>query len=172
MLPRSLRENLEDRADSVVFPRRWNLIGVRQRLAQHDKIHPDEVCEEILQATGGWPCLLDILFDRCGKENDPRPSAEAIERELVDSSLRRGPQFRQSLGLEGNDVARCVLDFVVREGQVPADLVVPDLVGGEPVLTFEECNRAVEYLRRMGCVELHGDVVQAERIVEKVMPQL
>ncbi|HHE72712.1 MAG TPA: hypothetical protein ENL34_10580 [Chloroflexi bacterium] len=168
----NIRESLENRAGAVVPSQRWNLSGVRRRLVQHDKMGSDAICEQILRATGGWPCLLDNLFDRCDRQSDPRPFAEAIERELVDSSLRLGQQFRQSLGLEGNDVARRVLDFVIRVGQWPADLVEPDLVGGEPVLTTEECTRAVEYLRRMGCVELHGDEVQAERIVEKVMPQL
>jgi hypothetical protein len=170
-LPHSLREDLENRANAAVFPRRWDLIGVRQRLAQHDKMDTDEVCQKILQATGGWPLLLDALFDRCGKQDDPRPFAEEIEQELKEpnSSLRQ--RFHTALGLGANAAVKHVFEFVLREEEVPIELVTPELVGGHPTLTREECARAAEHLQRMGCVERIGDTLQVEPILRKVPSQ-
>ena len=67
------RQEIENQVDVVTFPRRWNLLGIRQRLRQQDKIDSDEVCRTVLEATGGWPSLLDVLFERCGPPGRPSP---------------------------------------------------------------------------------------------------
>lgn len=170
-LPQSLWEDLENRANAAVFPRRWDLIGVRQRLAQHDKMHSDEVCHRVLQATGGWPILLDHLFDRCGKRDDPRPFAAEIEQELMEPNSPLRQQFQAALGMEVNGAVKRVFDFLLREGEVPIELVTPEFVGGHPVLTSEECVRAAEYLQRMGCVDRIGDTLQVEPVLKKMLSQ-
>jgi len=173
-LPQGLRTDLENRADAVAFPRRWNPVGVRQRLAQHDKMHSDEICQQVLRATGGWYYLLENLFARCGKQDDPRPSAQGIEGELADPDSQLRQQFFRSLGLEVSNTVYRVLDFVLQEpeNEVSADFVImPELVEGEPALTPEECVRAIEYLQRMGCVDLHGDMLFVDTVVGRVMSQ-
>src|SRR5206468_1016953 len=102
---------LEEKADASIVARRWSVPGIRQRLAMHDKLHSDEVCKKIFQATGGWPYLLDELFARCRAHDDARPFAEGIERELtvMDSPIRQ--QFVRSLGLNVNQVSARVLTF-------------------------------------------------------------
>lgn len=169
-LPQNLREDLENRADYVT-PHHWNLVGVRQRLEQHGKMDTDKVCQQILQATGGWHYLLENLFDRCGKQDDPRPFTQEIEGELADPNSQLRQEFRHSLGLEENDIACRVLEFVLQEEEVFVDLVAPEWIGGEPALAPEECARAVEYLQRMGCVELRDDILSVETTVRRVMSQ-
>jgi hypothetical protein len=168
-LPQNRREELENSADAIVLPHCWNLSGIRQRLAQHDKLHSDEVCQLVLRATGGWPLLLDTLFERCSGRDDPRPVAQTIGRELVEAGSALGQQFRPALGLEVNAIVHRILEFVLRENEVPVDLVTPELIGGEPALHLEECMCAVEYLRRMGCVMVHSDTISAETTVKGVM---
>jgi hypothetical protein len=43
-LPQRQREELETRADAVVFPHLRHFLGIRQRLDQLGKLHSDEVC--------------------------------------------------------------------------------------------------------------------------------
>lgn len=168
-LPDPVRQDLEDRADAVVSPQQWNRLGLQRRLEEQDRLASEQVCHAVLEATGGWPMLLDSLFDRCGTHSDVRPTAEAISRELSDPASELATSFRRALGLDNNDLIERVLRFIAQEGEVTADLVTPTLVGGEPPLTEQECRRATEFLARMGCVARRGDVIVADRIVAKVL---
>ena len=55
-LPQQRREEIEDKVDVVTFPRRWNRVGVRQRLNQQDKMYSDEV--ESCRLKGDWRLAL------------------------------------------------------------------------------------------------------------------
>ena len=164
-MPQERRENLENRADAVVWPHRWNLSGVRQRLAQHNKLDSEEICRFVLNETGGWPLLLDTLFKRCGAKDDPRSFAKAIGEELVRSDSVLGEQFRASLGLDVNEDVRRVWEFIHREDQVPVEWITPEMVGSEPASSSEAYNIAIEYLQRMGCILMHRDMDSAEAMV-------
>jgi hypothetical protein len=170
-MPPQDRQALEDRIDVMTFPRRWDILGVRQRLTQHNKMDSDEVCRQVLQATGGWPYLLDVLFYRCGLHEDPRPFAQAIEREFIEHSTKLVQQFCSCLGLAGHDIARRVLEFVHHKKEVPARLVTPDALGGTPPLTPAVCDAAVEYLWRMGCVEVQDSLLSVESVVGRMLTQ-
>jgi hypothetical protein len=167
-LPLPLRCELEERADALVFPRRWNLFGIKQRLAQQDKMATEEVCRIVLRATGGWPYLLDVLFDRCGSQDDPRSVAEEIERGRTDSRSELARRFQSTLGLNG--IANRILEFVAREGDVPIELISPDLIG-DSSLTPLDCDRAVEYLQRMGCVDMQEEQLSVEATVRHIVAQ-
>lgn len=173
-LPQNLRTDLENRADAVTYPRPWNLVGVRQRLAQHDKMHSDEVCQEVLSATGGWHYLIEALFAHSRGKDDPRPFAREIEKELQDADSQLYQDLLHSLGLEVHDAVRRVLEFIVREAEhgITADFVTPEFVGGQPVLKPEECMHATEYLQRMACVELHGETLLVDNLVRSLMSEL
>jgi hypothetical protein len=171
-LPQKQREELENRPDAVVFPHRWNLIGIRQRLAQHDKLHSDEVCQSVLRATGGWTLLLDTLFERCGSQDDPRPAAQTIEREIAEPASVFCQQFRGALGLEMHAAVGRVLDFVRHEDHIPVEVITPEWIGGEPALDRKACTAAVEYLQRMNCIALVGDMVSVETTVGGVFAPL
>ena len=61
-----------------------------------------------------------------------------------------------------------VFDCVRREERVPEDLMVPDLIGGSPPLTVSDCRAAVEYLRRIGCM----DKVDGQFVVDEIVGRL
>ena len=167
-LPRRQREEIEEQADVVTFPQRWNPLGIRQRLIQHDQMASDEVCRTVLETTGGWPWLLDILLKR-SNVYDPRSAAKTLEQELrePDSQTFRG--FKLSLGL--HDTARTILESIKttlqEDGQgVPVDLVAAlEDVDGSPILSQNEYHSVIEYLRRMGCIDLRDDLLSIEPAV-------
>ena len=72
-LPLDRRTEIEDRAGRLITPRRWDKQGIKQRLEQATMMDSPEVCQKVLDATGGWPFLLDDLFSRCGATDDPSP---------------------------------------------------------------------------------------------------
>ncbi len=166
ILPKHRRE-LEERMDVVTFPRRWGTAGLSQRLAQHDQMYTEEVCVEALRATGGWPWLLDHLFARYQKL-DPRPYALEIEQELAtpDSDLAR--DFRDRLGILENEVVWRVLQFLCAEGPLDRSLIIPDFIGGEPALSVAQCEAAIEYLMRLGCLEIQDEMLRLESVVQRV----
>jgi hypothetical protein len=170
-LPQKVREDLEDRCDAVAFARPWDLSGVRQRLTQHDQMDSTEVCHRILSCTGGYPWLLDVLFDRAGKSLDPRPDAERLltDLETPESPLRH--EFARSLGLDRKSSAWHVLSLIRREKEVPLDLISPQLFTGDLTLAQEECDAAVEYLQHLGCVIVRDDALRVEGVVERVLPE-
>ena len=167
-LPIQQRQKIEDQADVSTFLRRWDHSGIRQRLNQLDKIYSDEVCRTVLEATGGWPWLLDTLFEHCATEDDPRPAAKTIEQELRNPHSSLSQDFKRALGLNENDVIGRVLEFIKTLGggqEVPANWVAPENVDGSPILSQNECYAAIEYLQRLGCIDRHGDLLSVEPAV-------
>ena len=81
-------------------------------------------------------------------------------------------QFRDALGLEMHAAVGCVLDFVLHEDHVPVEVITPEWIGGEPALDIEACTAAVEYLQRMNCIALGGDMVSVEMTVKGVFAPL
>ncbi|MGQ4808464.1 hypothetical protein NKDENANG_01847 [Candidatus Entotheonellaceae bacterium PAL068K] len=172
LLPEGVRIELEEQADAVVAPHRWEPLGIRQRLEQHDKLHSEEICQLILQVTGGWTMLLDELFDRCAAQDDPRPVAQALQEELTHPSTELAKRFRASLGLVGNEVACRVQEFLFREGPLPVDWEsseLVELIGGDSPLSTEACLCAIEYLQRVGCLVRHNNEMSLEATVRMVL---
>jgi hypothetical protein len=169
-LPPDRRQKLEEQVDMVTFPRRWTVRGLTQRLEQHDIVFMEAMCEEALRVTGGWPWLLDQLFARC-QEQDPRPCAQEIEQQLAapDSDLARG--FRERLGVIGNEVVWRVLQFLRAEGSLDRSLIIPDFIGGDPVLSAAQCEAAIEYLIRLGCLQIQDEMLRMEPVVQRVCVQ-
>lgn len=163
-LPGQQRRDIEDQVDAVTFPRRWNLSGLRRRLGQQGKMDSDDVCRAVLENTGGWPYLLDVLFERCGAQNDPRPAAETISEEIADPSSELSRTFRNSLGL--HDTARRILKFIEKNGpEVPVELIDPQDIqdsDGLAVLSSDKCDTAIEYLQRLGCIERQDGQLSVE----------
>jgi AAA domain len=171
LLPLQMRIELEEQVDAVTSTRRWNLHGIRQRLSQENKMHSDEVCQEVLRVTGGWLWLLDVLLKRCVSD-DPRGCALSIEQELTNADNELSQKWRDILFQKINPLPFRVLRFISSEQDeqgVPRDLVVPELIGGEPLIQPAECDAAVEYLQRMGLVDLLGEAVRAEPVVRRTI---
>ncbi len=174
-MPEEERTRIEEAADAVLWPRPWTLSAIRRRLAQHDKFDTDDVgSKEALDVTAGWPWLLDELFRRCGKDTDIKPPAQTIERDLAtpDSGLRQA--LSSALGIATNETAQRVMRFVLDEGQagqIPDEWLTPELIGGSPELTRQECGRAKEFVLRLGVLHLRQELLAADPVLLKVTKQ-
>lgn len=164
------RRNIEDAVDAVLSPRYWTLSAVRRRLVQHDKMDKDDIASrEVLSATGGWPYLLDELFKRCGKQTDPRPFAQDITKEINTPDSRLASDLRSGSGLARNAVAQRIFSFIAEEGQVPEELLSPDMIGGSPELTMAQCNQAKHYLIWLSLVHLQNEILSTEPTIARAM---
>ena len=168
-LPPQHRDAAENKADAIVSPSRWDPAGIRARLSHHHKLDSDEVCEQILHATGGWPYLLDVLFYRCNSQQDPRPFAQSIEKEITQNSSKLAQQFWHCLGLDNNDSSQKILQFMHQHKQVPIDLALADANEIELPLPPAAYTATVTYLRRLGCIENKDGMLTVEPIVSRVL---
>lgn len=150
-LPHIERKQLEGRIDAIVSPHHWNLDGINHRLRQNEKINTEGIIgKTILRETGGWPILLDRLFDLCGENGDVEPAIENLKKELEASDSDMCKKFRESLGLEVNELVYRIWKIVFQEqGSVPIDLIREII---DPELETGNYNGAIEYLNRMGCI--------------------
>ncbi len=172
--PRVKRMQLEDRADAVVFPTHWNLDEIHCRLDQNEKISTEDIRESILRETGGWPILLDKLFHLCRDDGDVKPAIETLKTDLQDPSSEISMKFRKSLGLEANPLAYDIWNFLSQEANpVPADLIIP-MIRTEQELTIENCENAIEYLHRTGCITMFedGTAIGVEPTLKRLIPSL
>lgn len=166
-LPVERRAELEALADAVVTPHRWSEIGITPRLEQSDKLSTVDVCQRILEVTGGWPLLVDEIFTRSVGAHDLRPVADVLQQELRTPGSPLAARFHLALGIAHHPVADAVLAFLRREVEVPRELVTPEFVEHAPGLSQEQCDQALLYLERLGCIQV-GDHVAIEPVVSQV----
>ncbi|MCX6032464.1 MAG: ATP-binding protein [Chloroflexi bacterium] len=172
-LPENTRRNLEDGVNAVILAKRWNSAGIMQRLrlAKTQKQDSDDVCQAVLNSTGGWPYLLDTLFGRCRKTDDPRPAAKEIESELAIPGSPLRVEFRRALGVKPDIYPRRLVDFMLGLGDadIPTSLLTPELVSGLNAVSEAEVAHSIEFLRRLGLVEVKGDSVWIEPTAARVL---
>ena len=170
-LPAKRRASLEDRA---IYLRRWNEVGIQQRLRQADKLDSPEVCHYVLKATGGWPFLLDELLRRCSDHDDPRSDAKNIVEEVACPNSELGSQLLQQAGLESRAESLRVLRTLVECDKVSEDELetLGNLVEGNPPLTLEDCKLAVGFLSRLGCLEKRNGEYRVESVLSRVVSPL
>ena len=168
------RPALENQAN-LIFLRRWDEEGIRQRLEQAGKLDLPECCGEVLQATGGWSLLFDELLRRCGDHNDPRDCVKTLVEKMELPRSELGSKLLQQVGLSSLEEPCRVLQTLVEykskvsEGDL-ADLV--DFVKGDPPLSLEDCKAAVELLYRLGCLEKRDGAYQVESVLGRVVGTL
>ena len=169
-LPADQRTGLEDHADPI-YLRRWNKVGIQQRLNQAGKLDSSEVCQEVLKATGGWPFLLDDLLRRCGDDDDPRSYAKTLIEEMACSESKLSQELLQQTGLTSRAESLRVLQTLVECGKVSEEDLetLEDLVEGAPPITPEDCKLAVEFLDRLGCFEKRNGEYRVESVLGRVV---
>lgn len=163
------RKGLEDTADAVVITHHWNAVGIRQRLEQTRKQDTEDIIQQIQAVTGGWPLLLDELFDRCGKKDDPVPILETIKNELSDTQTPLHVRFRDSLGVDAHSQASQVLKYLLQEKEIERDFFTPDFMDADKSLSQDIWDRSVEHLVRLGYVEKTTDIFRIDPIVYQVL---
>ena len=169
-LPTDQRTGLEGRADPI-YLRRWNEVGIQQRLNQAGKLDSPEVCQKVLEATGGWPFLLDDLLCRCSDHDDPRPYAKTLVEEVACPESKLGRKLLQQAGLASQAESLRVLQTLVECGKVSEEDLetLGDLVEGAPPLTPEDCKAAVEFLERLRCLEKRNGEYSVESVLSRVV---
>ena len=162
-----------DQADSI-YLRRWDEVGIQQRLHDSGKLDSPEVCKKVLDATGGWPLLLDEVFQRCRNEDDPRSCTDDIGQEIARPGSSLSRELLQQAGLELQKEPLRVLQTLANAGDVPdAELdTLSQLVEGDPPLSPETCRAAVEFLHRLECIEESDGEYSAEPILGRVARHL
>ena len=175
-LPEDQRIDWENQAHPI-YLYRWDEVGIHQRLSQAGKLDSPELCQKMLETTGGWPFLLDNLLNRCSDDDNPRSYAEALVKKLYPGS-RLGSRLLQQAGLDSQSVPFRVLQtlgtsetLTIEEGGRVSDAdieTLSSLVGGEPPLTQDDCKVAVEFLDRLGCLEKRNGEYRIESILGRV----
>ncbi len=164
------RTHLEDRAD-LIYLRRWDEVGIQQRLNQADKVDSSNICQKVLKATGGWPLMLDELLRLCSDQDDPETyGANPLANELGRPSSKTGHKLLHQAGLDSQAEPFRVLKTLGEYDKVSeADLeTLGDLIEGDPPLTPEDCKVAVEFLNRLGCIEKRNGEYRVESVLGRV----
>jgi hypothetical protein len=164
------REDLESRADAVVTPRKWGLAGIRKRLEQQDRPASDDVCRQVLAATGGWPGLLEALVSDAAHEN-PAAAATNLTVVLGPHDGDMAARFRQSLGLDCSDAASRLFSFVRSSPDLPVEYISPVLLGEYGIHSEGESEAALKFLETIGCIDVVKDLVVADSVVDRVLPR-
>ena len=161
------RAALEDQTN-LIFLRRWDAEGIRQRLDQAEKLDLPECCEAVLQATGGWSLLLDELLRRCGDLNDPRECVKKMELPGSEFGSKLVQQIGFSTPAEPFRVLQTLVEYKSKVSEEDlADLV--DFVKGDPPLSLADCEAAVELLYRLGCLEKRDGAYQVEAVLGRIV---
>ena len=163
------RVKLENRAEPICL-RRWDEVGIQQRMNRVEKLDLPEVCGDVLEATGGWTVLLDELLRRCGADRDPRGYGEALIADTSDRDSVVSQTLLREAGLTSQDdwPYRVLQTLAEYGGILDEDIEsLADVI--DPSRTHHDCSAAVLYLERLGCIERHRDRYQAEPVLCRVV---
>lgn len=158
-LPKENREKIEKRASVIVTLRRWDHLGIKQRLEMElwnggEVIVTDHVVNKVLDVTGGWPFLLDEFFQRKDRQDHLTALGE-FRRNLHDTSSLLSQDFIKSLGLYDPLPRRVIgallddeISRMIQEGH-PYEEVLSLVLEDLPT---EALAGAMEYLGRMAII--------------------
>ena len=102
-IPGDQRESIEEQLEVNLYLKRWDKVGVKQRLEMEsvngkEIMITDRLLSQIVDVTDGWPSLLEE-FVHCCQGNEPGRSLELIKKELSDHDSTLSKQFINSLGI-------------------------------------------------------------------------
>lgn len=166
-LPRELREDIEEQADVTLALRRWDEIGVAQRLKQQDKIDSERAVNYIIETTQGWPKLFDQLADSWGKNDDVLPACEALHHQLNQADSPLIDRFLGATGWAIDEHVKHALMVIGQEDLFPEEMLVPALLGDQ--LSEHETEGIVNYLHRTELIRRKGTDVFVEPLVKRLI---
>jgi hypothetical protein len=170
-LPRVARDEMERLADAAIAPHCWDVAGVRQRAEQHELLGTERVGRDVLDATGGWPLLLDQVFDRCNRGGDPREAAGLLQKHLQEPRNTVRTQFLEALGVQGQAPVWQILNLVNTLGKCDRETLVE--MAEEASVSRAQGPVAVEFLLRLGCLRRDLDEAGQENVdVDPIVRQL
>jgi hypothetical protein len=157
--------DIESRLDGVVSLRCWTEGALRRRLEEQDKIASEVHLRQFLEATGGWPMLIDAIFERARRNPDVQATTGEVKTELAAG----GPiaeRFATALAFSAAPLGGPVFSFIRDMGNV--DEVLPELVG--PGATDAECRSSLEWLARMSLVVSRAGRLSVDPIAAQMLP--
>jgi hypothetical protein len=163
------RSELETEVDAVVATRRWNQTAIHQRLNYNEMYdHADRV-PFLESTTGGWPVLLDVVFERASAKRDPQPEATALVNSLVHNH-DMGDEFLQKVGLKAVPLVGHVCQELCTYAPLTLKEIRADAFGSSSMrISQVELDAAIEWLDRFGCLERVGGTLDVERVVKNVV---
>ena len=171
-LPTTHREALEEKTDAALFPYKLDKIGIQQRLSQSkpEKVYTEDACSIVESSTGGWPWLVNTLFDLCKGETDARPGAIKISNMLSEPNSKLSTAFRKCLGVETYPDAWQLTKALIQwdEEEIPEDIFGEYLSEEYPNL-FKKRLNIIEYLKRFGIIDVRADTLTLDPIVRKLV---
>jgi hypothetical protein len=153
-IPTKLRLEVEQNyVDVSTALARWDRLGIRQMLEQHEPEIPagDANIKRIDEVTGGWPNLMDKFIDLCRGVTDPLPALDELKKCLSTEVEKK--DFTADLGLYDDKRIKIFLDKVLQEKDLKslsAEEGIDYLFGEE---NLEESKAVLEYLRRLSIVQ-------------------
>jgi hypothetical protein len=161
----------------------WNDVGIRRRLEQFESVPatPHNI-DMLMEATQGWPMLMDHVFRGLEASNDLDESVEEIKEFLSDPEADLTKEFVRSIGLESNPSAdKLIKELIKLENQfvsdgislegVPKSLISPELAaldGSEP--SRKNLENALYFLDTFGCITRGaGDSIKVDPICRMVL---
>jgi|GEM_PF-5321255 len=165
-IPSPRRVEIEqDYIDVLVTLDRWDKLGIRQLLEQHEPEIPagDVNIKKIHEITGGWPNLMDKFIDLCRWTTEPLPVLDELKKRLTTEPERS--HFITDLGLHDNAQIKDFLESVLKEDlkSLTAEDGLNYLFGEEQ---WEQAQIIMEYLRRLSVIQttpyLHVEPVVAK----------
>lgn len=161
-LPRGQREAVEERVEVVMSLQHWDSVGIKQRLIMEpgaEEVIPDRLINKLIDATGGWPCLLD-------EYKAPRIGSTTTQTiEMFHQELRESPSIIRSFlsALEIYDalprrVVEALKDKALSQAIRDDAVTYADALGWLHMWPELECysieslDSAVQYLKIMGVI--------------------
>ena len=176
-LPVEIRHKVENSAEALLVLQRWNEVAIRRRLFQQRHLHlmdTSEVSQSVLEATNGWPILIDVFFERCEKSPklDPTPIAQSIREQAESKGTPLNMDFSRSVGVLEDTPHMRILEFIGRADGLSREYITPDLMEGGSDLSQEECDATIEYLQHMGCIEVSEGEFRIEPVIWDALVKL
>jgi hypothetical protein len=168
-LPESVLRDLEAQADAPIALVPWKPTGLERRLEHQGKISSQQKIRALLEATGGWPILVDRALIECGRSDDPNTGIARLMETLASPGTFR-EDFLSALGLESASGAIQVLRFVQTERHgIALDDVDPDYIEGPVPLNPPTCRRLVAFLLRFGALVERSGLLSVDPIVSRTL---
>jgi hypothetical protein len=168
------RESLENCCDAVLSLRLWNDLAIRNRLKQLNKMFSSEVTQEIYEATGGWPMLLNYLFENHADEDNLSAPAKNLKKQITEKGSEIYASFSRAICIGGLKASSEVLNEFLKEKEIPLDLV-PELneimCDGETNshITQRDVIESIEYMKRLRIINTKDEDLVLNPIIYRML---
>lgn len=128
--PPETRLALEQCVDCLIELALWSPTVVETHFTKGDRLGGTPVFEALADATGGWPCLIEDVYHKCGEGHDPTPHAKAVSQQL-ESGGELALQFAKSCGVTDIVTTETLRTVLCDYASEPTDLEFLELAIAE-----------------------------------------